>query len=74
MSKENESDNYIDDWCEEVKNAKWKKIELKEYILEKDKAYINHLIEVDKCKNKKWGIKAAWEKHNLYQLPYLFFR
>lgn len=72
MSKENESDNYIDDWCEEVKNAKWKKIELKEYILEKDKAYINHLIEVDKCKNKKWGIKAAWEKHNLYQLPHLF--
>lgn len=70
MSKENESDNYIDDWCEEVKNAKWKKIELKEYILEKDKKYIHQLIEDDK--KKKWGIEAAWEKHNLYQLPHLF--
>lgn len=72
MSKENESDNCIDDWCEEVKNAKWENIELKEYILERDKKYIDDLIKVDEDKKKKWGIKAAWEKHNLYQLPHLF--
>ncbi|MDY4522201.1 MAG: hypothetical protein SPD80_01225 [Atopobium sp.] len=72
MSKENKSSNGITDWCEEVKKAKWEENESTEYVLEQDKAYIDELIKEDENKNNLWGIKKAWEKHNLYQLPHLF--